>query len=160
LGLLYTEEEKTELDDLIRPGGKGVNENNKTAFKWFKLSAEGGEVLAQYHLARMYAEGLGVLENDRKSFELYTAITRMDIYGNGKASAASALGTMYANGEGVLKDLVRAYMWFSIGDYIAYKGQGVDAEDKENITQKMTTDQIVKAQDMSSRCLESNYTDC
>jgi len=61
------------------------------------------------------------------------------------------------NGEGVVTDYLRAYMWWSVG---AYNGDKLSAEYQESIANKMTPAHISKAQDMSSRCLESNYTDC
>ena len=48
-------------------------------------------------------------------------------------------------------------MWYNIG---AYNGNDLGADNKEKIVTKMTPSQIEKAQDMSSRCLASNYTDC
>ena len=64
---------------------------------------------------------------------------------------------MYANGEGVLKDLVRAYMWFSIA-----ADNGSDAATKyiKIFEDELSYAEISKAQKMSSICLESNYTDC
>ena len=47
-------------------------------------------------------------------------------------------------------------MWWSVG---AYNGDKLSAEYQESIANKMTPAHISKAQDMSSRCLESNYTE-
>ena len=75
----------------------------------------------------------------------------------GYASAQYNLGIMYNNGHGVVTDYVRAYMWFNLG---AYNGNTLGSQNKASITQDMTSAQITKAQEMSSRCLESNYSDC
>jgi len=48
-------------------------------------------------------------------------------------------------------------MWYNLG---AYNGSEMAGENKDIIAKNMTTADISKAQDMSSRCLESNYTDC
>jgi len=64
---------------------------------------------------------------------------------------------MYETGEGVLTDTKRAYMWYNLG---TYNGDEVAGENKNRIAKQMTPADISKAQDMSSRCLESNYTDC
>jgi len=64
---------------------------------------------------------------------------------------------MYSKGEGVLTDNRRAYMWLSLGSYNGSEGT---SEYKDKIAKQMTPADVSKAQDMSSRCLESNYTDC
>ena len=132
--------------------GKGVPENDKTAVKWYTLSAEQGDRWAQNTLAFMYDNGEGVPENDKTAVKWYTKAAEQ-----GHASAQSNLGFMYANGNGVLTDTKRAYMWFSLGSYNGNKNAG---ENKDKIAKDMTSADISKAQDMSSRCLESNYTDC
>jgi len=40
--------------------GAGVEKNLEEAYKWFKASAEKGDVIAQYHLGLSYFEGEGV----------------------------------------------------------------------------------------------------
>jgi len=63
----------------------------------------------------------------------------------------------YERGEGVLTDNRRAYMWYNLG---SYSGNELGGKNKNKIAKQMTPADISKAQDMSSRCLESNYTDC
>ena len=75
----------------------------------------------------------------------------------GLAIAQSNLGFMHARGSGVLTDNRRVYMWWNLASYNGYENAG---EYKNNIAKQMTPADISKAQDMSSRCLESNYTDC
>jgi TPR repeat protein len=64
---------------------------------------------------------------------------------------------MYVYGEGVLTDNRRAYIWWNLASYNGHEKAG---ENKDKIAKEMTQADISKAQDMSSRCLESNYTDC
>ena len=47
-----------------------------------------------------------------------------------------------------------------IGQTDTYNGNELASENKDKIAKNMTPAAISKAQDMSSRCLESNYTDC
>jgi TPR repeat protein len=75
----------------------------------------------------------------------------------GYVEAQSSLATMYEYGEGVLTNYVRAYMWYNIA---AYHDSEDGAKLKENIANKMTREQIAKAQEMSTRCLDSDYADC
>jgi hypothetical protein len=48
-------------------------------------------------------------------------------------------------------------MWLNLA---SYNGSEKGGENKDKIAKDMTSAQIDKAQDMSSRCLESGYTDC
>ena len=132
--------------------GYGVRENDKIAVKWYTLAADQDHANAQYNLGFMYDYGRGVLENDNTAVKWYTSAA-----GQGNARAQAKLGFMYQYGEGVLTDTKRAYMWYNIG---AYNGNDLGAENKSNIAKNMTLTQIDTAQDMSSRCLDSNYTDC
>ena len=43
--------------------GKGVPQDDKTAFKWYQLAAEQGDPLAQSRLGVMYGMGQGILKN-------------------------------------------------------------------------------------------------
>ena len=120
--------------------------------KWYTKAAEQGYASAQYNLGVMYANGEGVLENDKTAVKWYTKAAEQ-----GYADAQYNLGVMYDNGEGVLTDNRRAYMWLNLG---SYNGSEVASKNKDKIAKQMTPADISKAQDMSSRCLESNYTDC
>jgi TPR repeat protein len=77
------------------------------------------------------------------------------------------LGLMYEKGRGVSRDITKAYMWFNLADYngdFSASGNKIRLTKGESIFkmpfEAMTISDISKAQLMSSRCLESNYTDC
>ncbi|MCY4210373.1 MAG: SEL1-like repeat protein, partial [Gammaproteobacteria bacterium] len=55
-------------------------------------------------------------------------------------------GLMYANGEGVPDDNMRAYAWFSIA---AAQGEYPAKENKESVAERMTRAQIDEAQKLS-----------
>ena len=135
---------------------KGLQAYNSGDFKtalaeWTPL-AEQGNAQAQYNLGLMYRNGRGVPENDKTAVKCYTLAAEQ-----GLAIAQSNLGFMHARGSGVLTDSKRANMWFNLG---SYNGDEVAGENKDIIAKQMTPADISKAQDMSSACLESNYTDC
>ena len=132
--------------------GLGVLENDELAVKWFTKAAEQGSATAQYNLGVMYENGEGVPENDKTAVKWLTKAAEQ-----GNADAQTNLGYMYAFGIGVLTDYVRAYMWYNLG---AYNGDKLGADNKSTISEIMTSSDISKAQEMSSRCLESGYTDC
>ena len=135
---------------------KGVEAYNSGDFKtalaeWKPLAAQGNAVI-QYNLGVMYDNGEGVPENDKTAVKWLTLAAKQ-----GYAKAQYNLGITYFKGEGVLTDNRRAYMWWNLANYNGYKAAG---ENKDKIVKQMTPADISKAQDMSSRCLESNYTDC
>jgi len=168
--------------------GKGVVQNSKTALKWFILSAEQGHAEAQYNVGIFYDAGTGVKENDKTAIHWYTlsaeqgnaeaqnSLGRMYNFGNGipeqnkvavewyikaakqgHALSQFDLGVMYANGEGVLTDNLRAYMWWNLG---AYNGNSKSAEYKNIIASEISSAQLLNAQEMSLKCLNSGYVEC
>ena len=119
--------------------------------QWIPL-AEQGHVIAQNNVGVMYAKGNGVIENDNTAVEWLTLAAEQ-----GFAEAQASVGLMYYSGNGVLSDNIIAYTWF---DLAAHNGDDIAHGLKKNITKEMSADEISKAQDMSSRCLESGYTQC
>lgn len=132
--------------------GKGVPQNMKTSAKWYTKAAEQGRASAQRQLGFIYEVGWGVLKNDQTAVKWYIKAAKQ-----GDATAQYSLGVMYSSGRGVLTNYLRAYMWFNLG---AYNGNEYSAEYRMRVAEKMTSADVIKAQQMSSRCLESGYTDC
>ncbi len=69
----------------------------------------------------------------------------------GNAGAQCLLGVMYANGEGVLEDYVRAYSWYNLA---AAQGTKPAIENKDNLRKRMTAEQIAEAQKLSAELFE------
>ena len=132
--------------------GLGVPQNYKTAVKWYTLSAEQGDASAQYNLGMAYFDGQGVLKSYKTAVSWYTKAAEQ-----GHVGAQGNLGVMYDIGYGVPADNRRAYMWYNLA---IYNGNTLAPDNQNALVNKMTPADISKAQDMSSRCLESNYTDC
>jgi TPR repeat protein len=132
--------------------GRGVPENAKIAAKWYTKAAEQGDRWAQFYIGIFYENGEGVPQNYKTAVKWYTLSARQ-----GDERAQYKMGVMYLDGTGVLTDNRRAYMWWNLASYNGKKGAGWS---KDIVANKMTPADISKAQDMSSLCLESNYTDC
>jgi hypothetical protein len=64
---------------------------------------------------------------------------------------------MYCRSEGVAQDYVRAHMLFNIA---ALNGENRALENRNAIAEQMSTEQIAKAQEMATRCMETNYQTC
>jgi hypothetical protein len=64
---------------------------------------------------------------------------------------------MYAKGEGVLQDTIAAHMWFNIA---AANGEKRAVKNRDIAAGKLSSADIVKAQQMAKRCMASGYKDC
>jgi len=79
----------------------------KTAFIEWQPLAEQGHASAQGILGLMYANGQGVLKDDKEAVKWVRKAAEQ-----GHASAQYNLGVMYDNGRGVLKDDKEAVKWY------------------------------------------------
>ena len=71
------------------------------------------------------------------------------------------LGVLYAEGQGVLQDYVRAYMWFNIAAAHLTGGQQKVATDyREKVVRSMTLGQVAEAQRLSQQCQAQQFKGC
>ncbi|MEN6604756.1 MAG: tetratricopeptide repeat protein, partial [Bryobacteraceae bacterium] len=80
-----------------------------TAVREWKWLATRDHELAQYNLGVMYAQGVGVAQDDAEAARWFREAAQ-----RGHARAQYNLGSMYFNGNGVAKDYVQAHMWLSL----------------------------------------------
>ena len=85
---------------------------------WLPL-AEQGRVAAQFNIAVMFDQGLGVKKSDVEAARWYLMAAK-----GGDVSAQLKMGTLYEAGAGVAEDLSAASYWY--GE--ASKGAGKDAD--------------------------------
>ena len=79
----------------------------------------------------------------------------------GNGTAQSNLGLMYANGQGVAQDYVKAHMWYNLGAASLSGEHGKTAtSNRDNIAKRMTPQQIAEAQAMARKCQASNFKQC
>jgi len=122
--------------------GRGTQQDQREALRWYRQSAERGYVPAQMMLAKMHYEGQGVAVNHAEAARWY----RQASY-QGFPIAQYMLGTMYATGQGVAKDLVQAHMWLSLAGT-----QGNEAtrqgtlRTRDLLAEQMTPEQIQEAE--------------
>jgi TPR repeat protein len=83
----------------------GIN-NYENQFKWYKLAAEQGHILAQNDLGTLYGFGQGVEKDDKKLFEWKLKAAKA-----GEWSAQRDLVYLYSNGIGTDKNLLEALRW-------------------------------------------------
>jgi|TARA_B100001971_G_C18092570_1_gene484314 TPR repeat protein len=77
--------------------------------KWYRLSAEQGDVKAQYNLGLMYFIGQGVSQDYKESVKWYRLSAEQ-----GDAEAQFNLGLMYSEGQGVPQDDKEAVKWYRL----------------------------------------------
>jgi TPR repeat protein len=100
----------------------------------------------------MYGNGWGVTQDYAEAVKWWRKAAEQ-----GYAKAQSNLGLMYHKGYGVLQDTVAAYMWLNIAAANGFAG----AEKLRDIAAgKLSSSDIVKAQQMAKRCMASSYKDC
>ena len=97
---------------------------------------------------------------DRKDYATAASLFR-SLAAQGDASAQNNLGLMYANGNGVAQDYVRAHMWYNLGASSLSGENGKKAtSNRDNVAAKMTPAQIAQAQAMARKCQASNFKQC
>ena len=107
----------------------------KTAFIEWQPLAEQGHASAQGILGLMYANGEGVLKDDKEAVKWYRKAAEQ-----GHAKAQYNLGVMYINGDGVLKDLSKAKYWTKK----SYENPDADADTKEVAEENWNTFELWK----------------
>ena len=86
------------------------------------------------------------------SSDYATAIKEFSVAAEqGHAKAQYNLGTMYAKGEGVPENYIKAYMWVSLAAAFGYKDE---KKAKEVLKKRMSSEQIAEAQRLSSEWFE------
>ena len=115
--------------------GEGVRQDYDEAARWARKAAKQGNAKAQLALGPLYGEHYGVAADYAEAFKLYArALDRDDVSLNdgpaqayrrfvrwyrdaadhGDADAQRALGILYANGVGVVRDYEEGYFWLSL----------------------------------------------
>ncbi|HZS98325.1 MAG TPA: AMIN domain-containing protein [Terriglobales bacterium] len=109
-------EEKAQAGDpqaqtmlaLAYHAGVLLKNDEEEAFRLLKLAAEKGYVPAEESLGIYYSMGVGMDNPDlQAALKWYTAAAQ-----KGSLDAATNIGSMYASGDGVTKDMTTAIRWF------------------------------------------------
>ena len=100
--------------------------------KWFLKAAEQGSVNGQELVGDMYSEGEGVAENHANAFNwiLKAALNWQE--GLEMCQVRRKIADAFYKGDGVPKDLIEAYAWFSVvAERVKYKGACLEHEGKK-----------------------------
>jgi TPR repeat protein len=75
----------------------------------------------------------------------------------GNAKAQAVLGVMHRKGQGVARNSVRAFVWFSRA---AAGGDAKAKAELRDVSQTMTPQELSQAREMAQACEASNYRNC
>ena len=75
----------------------------------------------------------------------------------GNAKAQHLIGVMYHKGEGVARNSVRAFAWFSLA---AAHGDREAKAKLHEVSQALTPEELSQAREMAQACEASNYREC
>jgi len=126
-----------------------------TAYKEFKILAEQGDATAQFSLGMMYYNGEGVAQDYKEAMKWFRLAAEQGI--EEAVRSQNNLGWMYDQGLGVIQDNVIAHMWYNIA---VSNGDETAKNNKDLLANKMTSEQLAKAQKLTDECIKKNYKDC
>ena len=130
---------------------RGVPGNNTEAVRWYRTAAEQGLAKAQYYMGLMYYGGtVGAPQSYVEAARWFRMAAEQ-----GDVEAQLGLALIYETGLSGPKDYVQAYAWSNIASAEDYLTQGRAREFLQNITKKMTTADIIKAQELSREYWEA-----
>jgi len=94
----YTSQAETEIGKLYLEG-KGVDQDDVEAVRWFQLAADNYDLGGIYHLGRQYLLGEGIEQNSDEAARLFSLAASFD-----HPAAQFHLGMMHMFGDGVEED--------------------------------------------------------
>jgi TPR repeat protein len=126
--------------------GHGIQCKWEEMTEWYRLAAEQGEAEAQFRLAKnLYVVG-HIGNNGQESYKWYLRSASQ-----GNAPAQLFVGRlMYGMGEGVKKDLVKAYMWVRLAT-MANENWTIAENALKKIAKEMNSSEITKAEDLARK---------
>jgi uncharacterized protein len=131
--------------------GLGVPQDYSEAAKWSLKAAEQEHALAQVNMAAMYFQGHGVVQDYVSAAKWALRAGEQDCPDDSMRICAQARGlaaSIYFAGLGVPQDYVLTHMWANLAaaTWPAALGPNTAAKLRDDVTTKMTTEQIAEAQ--------------
>lgn len=129
----------------------GIEKDVDKAFKWFFKAAENGDAEAQYKLAQLYWNGLGVTEDFPEGLKWLKKSAE-----NGYAEAQAGLGVLYYFGIGVSPSETDAKYWWQKA---ADQGDKESKEYLEELEKTGKTAQNVEKTTKETKTKKSNQAE-
>jgi TPR repeat protein len=105
--------------------------------------AKQGDVSAEYQMGMLHSRNAA--HSSDASMQAYQWFSRAASKGHPRAQYN--LGVMYAQGDGMVQNLVEAYIWFNLASAQHMEGA---AQARDMVAASLTSDALMKAQDRSS----------
>ena len=109
-------------------------------------AAEQSDAKAQVLLGAMYADGEGVMQDDKQAVAWFRKAAEQ-----GNADAQLMLGVMYDNGRGVAQDDKQSYAWFSSA---AANGYSDAVKGRDIMAKRLTPAALAEGQQLATRYFE------
>ena len=133
--------------------------NYRAAMQEWRALAEQGDAEAQFNLGLMNSDRNDVSrvwrvrhQEHKEAVKWYRLAAEQ-----GHAKAQYNLGLMYGKGEGVVQNLVYAFMWMSASVNMGYE-HAINGRDRA--AKAMTLSQFEKAQHLARECVRKEYKGC
>ncbi|MDP8160421.1 tetratricopeptide repeat protein [Pasteurella atlantica] len=100
-----------DLGNIYLNGKEGIKKSYRQAFQWFQKVAVKNDSYtpyAQFNLALMYLNGMGVNQSDKQAVTWFQAAAEKGI-----AQAQFNLARMYYMGQGITKSNIQAVKWYT-----------------------------------------------
>ena len=132
--------------------GLGVPVDKNEAFSWFFLSANQGNVLANYALGHAYLKGSGINKNYKLALKSFKFSALRD-----HPTSRLILGNMYFQGQGVKVSYPKAFLWWRLAEDLNIDGA---SQNINMIKKKMTKEQYILGDKLYSDCMQDTLYNC
>lgn len=141
--------------------GQEVQLNKYQAISRFRMAAMVGDAEGQQRLGLLYLLGEGALQDYSEANKYFQMSAKQ---GNGPAQ--EMLGLSYRYGNGVKQNKVISHMWLNLASSIE-DPFGINADEisrakkfRDELSDEMSSAQLLEAQQMARVCRASNYQQC
>lgn len=140
LGILYAQ-------------GAGVPQDGAQAAHWFHQAADAGNPMAEYNLGLLYANQLFSDGKGEDDDQKHAAVWFEKAADHGVVAAQNNIGVMYADGDGVAKDVVQAYKWWSLA---AESGDQQSAAALKELQAEMKPEQVAAGKKLAEEWIAAH----
>lgn len=137
---------------LMYANGEFVEKNYAKRNYWYQRAIDEGHTYAMYNMGYSYLNGIGVVQNYEVAKTLFKSAAEEN-----HSLAQERLGSMYREGQGFEKNLLFAHMWLNIS---ASNGNKFAKNDRSEIEEFMSEQEIISAQNLALECVAKNYKNC
>ena len=127
--------------------GLGIKQDKLEALKYYVDAASQDHDEGNYYCGLAYSLGDAIPQDHKKAIHFYEKAALL-----GNKDAQFALGIIYEEGAGTTQDYVQAHKWLNIS---AANENDEAVEARDSVAEKMSSDQVAKAQDLAREWLEN-----